>query len=122
MKERLRQTVKKYVVGLTVGALYAVWVLCTGIGIPCLFRTITGWQCPACGISRMLLSLLRLDFRAAYAYNPFLFVTAPLLLGCLIGSDVHYIKTGNSSLGKWIFLLWGEIVFALIFGVWRNIG
>lgn len=40
-----------------------------GIGIPCLFYQITGWQCPGCGNSRAALALLRLDLKAALGYN-----------------------------------------------------
>lgn len=40
-----------------------------GIGIPCLFYQITGWQCPGCGNSRAALALLRLDLKAALEYN-----------------------------------------------------
>lgn len=41
-----------------------------GIGIPCLFRSVTGLLCPGCGNSRAALALLRLDIPAAMAYNP----------------------------------------------------
>lgn len=40
-----------------------------GIGIPCLFRLVTGFQCPGCGNSRAVLALLRLDLQAAFGYN-----------------------------------------------------
>lgn len=40
-----------------------------GIGIPCLFYQITGWQCPGCGNSRAALALMGLDFKGALGYN-----------------------------------------------------
>ncbi len=40
-----------------------------GIGIPCLFRRMTGFQCPGCGNSRAVLALLRLDVVAALKHN-----------------------------------------------------
>jgi hypothetical protein len=40
-----------------------------GIGIPCLFRKITGLLCPGCGNSRAVLALLRLDVAGALGYN-----------------------------------------------------
>ena len=40
------------------------------IGIPCLFYRLTGLKCPGCGNTRAALSLLRLDFSAAFFYNP----------------------------------------------------
>jgi hypothetical protein len=54
-------------------ALAAVAVFCIlakmGIGIPCLFYQITGWQCPGCSNSRAAMALLRLDFKGALGYN-----------------------------------------------------
>ena len=57
--------------GLGVAAAVAVFVILArqGIGIPCLFYTVTGLQCPGCGNSRAALALLRLDLPAALGYN-----------------------------------------------------
>jgi hypothetical protein len=52
--------------GLGLSALYAT----TGAGVPCLFRALTGWQCPFCGGTRMGASLLHGDVAAAFRYNP----------------------------------------------------
>ena len=121
MRERLWRTVRKYVIVLTLGIAYSILVMLTGIGIPGLFYTVTGWQCPACGISRMLLSLMRLDFIGAYSYNQFLFINLPVILLCLIWSDIKYVRTGDGSLGRLNIVLWIEIALALIFGLVRNI-
>ena len=40
------------------------------IAPPCLFHQITGLNCPGCGGTRAVSSALRLDFRAAFWYNP----------------------------------------------------
>jgi hypothetical protein len=52
--------------GLGMTALYAS----TGVGLPCPFRMVTGWNCPLCGGTRMGDALLHLDIGAAFAYNP----------------------------------------------------
>lgn len=52
--------------GLGLSALYAT----AGVGLPCPFRAITGWDCPLCGGTRMGASLLDGDWQAAYAFNP----------------------------------------------------
>ena len=39
----------------------------------CLFREILGIPCPGCGMTRALVSVLRLDFGAAFAYHPVVF-------------------------------------------------
>ena len=43
----------------------------------CPIRSLLGFPCPACGVSRSLAALLRLDFRASLRYHP---LTVPLLL------------------------------------------
>lgn len=60
-----------------VGVLYAFLILHTPFRIPCLFREVTGLQCPGCGTSRMALALMRFDITAAFAYNPVAFFSFP---------------------------------------------
>ena len=121
MRKRFFRVLKKYLIVLGAGILYFVFTSVTKIGIPCPFYYITGLQCPGCGISRMMLALARLDFTQALQYNPFIFLTLPILLFIIFYSDYLYIKTGNGSLGKWNFLMAAELAGLLIFGVVRNI-
>ena len=121
MRKRLVKTLKKYAVLFGAGVAYLIFTLYTGWGVPCFFYKLTGLKCPACGVSRMTVSLARLDLRAAFEYNPFLFVTGPVILFCVVYSNVRYVKTGDASMGKLGFILWMEIIFALAFGIVRNI-
>ena len=121
-RERLHGVLKKYAIVLGIAIAYLILVLATGWGIPCIFYTVTGLQCPACGVSRMLLALLRLDVVAAFWYNPYLFVNAPIILFCLGYSEVQYVKTGSRTHRRWInIVLWIEIGLALLFGIARNL-
>lgn len=52
--------------GLALSVLYAT----TGIGLPCPFRALTGWQCPLCGGTRMGAALLQGDLWSAFSANP----------------------------------------------------
>lgn len=61
--------------GLALSALYAT----TGIGMPCPFRALTGWQCPLCGGTRLGRALLDGDIAAAFAYNPVVLVGLAVL-------------------------------------------
>ena len=67
--------------GLALSALYAT----TGIGLPCPFRALTGWDCPLCGGTRMGGALLHGDVQAAFGFNPLAFVGLVILtaLGAL---------------------------------------
>jgi hypothetical protein len=64
--------------GLALSALYAT----TGIGLPCPFRALTGWDCPLCGGTRMGGALLHGDVQAAFGFNPLAFVGL-VILGAL---------------------------------------
>lgn len=72
---------RRFIPFFVIGFLYMVWLRCTGLGIPCPFRMVTGWKCPGCGISTMILCMTELDFAGAFQANPFLFVTWPLIVG-----------------------------------------
>lgn len=121
MRKRFFRILKRYLIVLGAGILYFVFTSVTKIGIPCPFRFVTGLQCPGCGISRMLIALAHLDFVSAFHYNPFILLTSPILLFIIFYADYRYIKTGDSSLGKWNFLLIAELAGLLIFGIARNI-
>ncbi len=105
---------------LLLGA-YALFVATTGYALPCPFRTITGWQCPGCGVTRMCMALLRLDIAAAYAANAALLCLLPGLALCTGVWLYRYIRTGERKLQHWQqLLLWGSIGVLLIHAVLRN--
>ena len=64
--------------GLALSALYAT----TGLGLPCPFRLLTGWDCPLCGGTRMGDALLHRDVPAAFGFNP-LALVGLVILGVL---------------------------------------
>lgn len=122
MRQRLYRVARRYAVILGVGLLYFVFVRVTKIGIPCPFRAVTGLQCPGCGISRMAISLLRLDFVSAFYANPVILLTSPILLFCIADSDLSYIRTGKASSHPWCRVLLLMVLAALlVFGIVRNL-
>jgi len=72
--------------GLALSALYAG----AGIGLPCPFRWLTGWECPLCGATRMGSALLHLDLASALAFNPVVLLGLAVLtvLGILWTAEV----------------------------------
>ena len=121
MRERLWRTAIKYLVVLFIGLAYLAFVLITGWGLPCPLYMMTGLQCPSCGISRMLVSLFKLDFAAAFSYNPYMLFAVPLVLGLLAIYEIRYIKSGERSMGRWGIALWVIVIGAIAFGILRNI-
>lgn len=59
----------------------------------CLIHNLFGEDCPGCGMTRALFSLLHLDFSAAWSCNPISFVVAPLLL-------FLYLKEVRKTIGE----------------------
>ncbi|MGN0558194.1 MAG: DUF2752 domain-containing protein [Acutalibacteraceae bacterium] len=103
------------------GAAYALF--CTYVfAVPCVFHTVTGLNCPGCGISRMCLSLLHGDVLSAIRYNLAVFVLSPLFLVLIVSQSVYYVKYGTKRLRIWQnIILYVCIVVLVFFGILRNI-
>ena len=121
-KQRLKERLKPILIILGIGFLYYIFVCLTDIKIPCIFRMLTGLSCPGCGATRMVMALLRFDFKEAFFYNKVLFVSLPFLIGVFAFENYRYIKNGERKykrLSTIIIVL--SIVALLIYGVLRNI-
>ncbi|MDD6157568.1 MAG: DUF2752 domain-containing protein [Lachnospiraceae bacterium] len=95
------------------GIAYAGFVSVTGYGVPCLFRLVTGWKCPGCGITHMLVELLRGDIRAAFFCNP--------VLACIL-PYVGFRLIFEKKRWKWFSVADACcVVILLLWGVVRNI-
>lgn len=107
---------------LGIGLAYALFVRLTGLALPCPFHLVTGLLCPGCGVTRMSLALLRLDFAAAWQTNPALLLLLPVLAGLLGQVALRYVKTGQAHLspGQNI-LVWTMVLALLLYGIGRNL-
>jgi len=63
-----------------------VWLTHGGSGAPttCMFHRLTGYPCPTCGSTRMVVSAFHGDFVAAFLYNPLMFLLALLAIAWLV--------------------------------------
>lgn len=86
------------------------------IGIPCVFYKVTNLYCSGCGITRAIISLLKLDFYQAFRYNPLVIILLPLLL---IYNIYIWIFNGKKKLPQcvWVVLL----IIVILYGILRNI-
>ena len=64
------------------------------ITIPCLFTLIFDINCWGCGLTRAFIELLRFDFKAAWSYNPMVFIIIP---GILYYMTKDYLKFKNNK-------------------------
>lgn len=85
-----------------------------GFSIPCLFHKITNLYCPGCGVTRLLFSLLKLDFYQAFRYNPLIFILLILYIIYKLISLKYKIK-----MPKYINYI--VLVAIIIFGILRNL-
>ena len=111
---------------LTVGALgfvYWLFVELTGWRIPCPIYEITGLHCPGCGITRMCLALVRLDFVAAAHNNLFALSALPIACGMYAYKTLQYVRTGKTTTKTWEQALYVVLlVLCVTFSVLRNWG
>ena len=121
-KIRFKQKLKLLLAVVFVGICYYIWILLTGLKIPCIFNELTGFLCPGCGITRMFMALFRLDFKSAFAYNKAMFFILPVFSAVYLFETYRYVKSGETK-----NTVVSEIVMAgcgiglLVFGIIRNI-
>lgn len=115
-----KQIIKIYAFSIGAGFLYYLWGTLTGLWIPCMTKLSTGFDCPGCGISRMFLSLLRFDFKAAFLFNPIMFIFFIVwnIVALLLFTDkVKFVKHPMFMQ----VMLYITLVSMIIFGIVRNI-
>ncbi|MCR8634236.1 DUF2752 domain-containing protein [Paenibacillus sp. N5-1-1-5] len=97
------------------GLLYLkIWIPVTGIEIPCVFHELTGFYCPGCGMTRAVLSLLKLDFYQAFRYNPLLFLILPMYITYTIANKKQMPRISNVIMSV-------MLIVTLASGLLRNI-
>ena len=110
---------KKFLIVLLLLIIYLLISSYFHFYIPCPIKTITGFYCPGCGITRMLLSLLKLDFYGAFRYNPLLFILLPIGLYLYIDYLIRKDKSLYKKIPEKVWYV--VIVIFIIYGILRNI-
>lgn len=114
--------IKIYFPILITGIIYYIICTVTPFRVPCVFRTITGYKCPGCGITDLLLFALKGDFLSAFQCNHIVFIVIPIISIIFLRQNFLYIKYGYlkmSSIENTILYL--IIATLIIFCVIRNI-
>lgn len=117
---------KKKIIILIIAIILLTTYLILGskfnIYIECPILKITKLYCPGCGITRMLKSIITLDFYQAFRYNMLIFCLLPLFLVYII-LEIRYIITkktnflNNKKYDKyWMTIL----IITILFGILRN--
>lgn len=89
------------------------------IYIPCIFHKITGLYCPGCGVTRMLISILNLNFYQAFRYNPLIFILLPFIITYYILYYIYWLQNKKIIIRNelWYTLL----IIIILYGIIRNI-
>jgi hypothetical protein len=88
--------------------------------VKCFFKETTGFMCPGCGVTRMLVNFMELNFIKGIKYNMFLGITLPFVIYIIVYSGYLYVvekkdnKVFNVSCYVYVALL-------VVWGVIRNI-
>lgn len=105
------------IAGTVIAALvgYVVLFDATGMGLPCVLYEATGLKCGGCGLTRAAVSLLHLDFAAAFSYHALWPVFAAYILWVGVSFARVYVRRGEIRLlpGKWWMHI---IVLAAVIG------
>ena len=122
MKGRIKALLLRGAILAGAGAAYVGLIAVLGRGLYCPFWRLTGLLCPGCGVTRMCLALLRLDFSGAWQANAALLLSLPVLLGLAAHLMWAYVHTGRRMPGRGEErLIWSLVVYFLAWGVLRNL-
>ena len=102
------------------GAFLLGFILMILFKVDCPWKKIFDIDCAGCGTTRMVVSLIQLDFYQAFRFNPFIFV---LLVLCILYLGYILIckllKKNYITIGKKTFIV--IVLLSVIFMVFRNI-
>ena len=102
------------------GVVYFIWLKMTEIYIPCLFRQITGYKCPGCGITSMCVNTGAFNFFDAFCANPFIFITLPFIVFEIVYCEFLNFKKRKMPMWNNLLLVF-YCIGLLAFGIKRNI-
>lgn len=108
-------------VWLVVGILYFFWVRVTGYALPCPVHSLTGYYCPSCGITTMMLCLSVGDFRQAFNANPAILILSPVIIWLIVCEEFSFFHREDWQRRVNGYLLGFVVVALLIYGICRNI-
>lgn len=118
-RERIRISIKRIIIYTPLIILLIYINKKYNIYIPCIFHKITGLYCPGCGITRMIISIMNLNFYQAFRYNPLIFILLPFFIIYYILNYIYWLKNKKFIINNkiWYTLL----IIILIYTILRNI-
>ena len=113
---------KKTIIIFLILIAYLIFGKITGFYLPCPIHEITGYYCPGCGITRMFISIFKLDFYRAFRSNMLVFIMLPFATVLYFNKIYSSYKNKKSLYDKIDIKVWYVLlIIVLAFGVLRNI-
>lgn len=77
--------------------------------------------CPGCGVTRLVVSILKMELEQAFRWNPMIFMSIPLYIYIWLHGCSSYIKNGevDNEIQHSIMVY---AIMLILFGIVRNIG
>lgn len=93
----------------------------TGFFPVCLFRLLTGLQCPGCGSTRAMHQVLHGHFEAAFMLNPLLLISLPFMLFAFLRYSLIVMRGGVPRQNVLpASVIYGLFVVIVSFWIFRN--
>lgn len=115
------ECLKRGLLWVILGLGYYMLICLTGYSLDCPFRELTGYLCPGCGTTRMVLLLGRGRLREAFFCNPVVFCTLPGAAVFYLAKAVEQARGRAHSFAgyeKWIQK--GYLLLLVLYGILRN--
>lgn len=113
----------KNILILLVLILFLLFVL--NVPVTCIFKSVTGISCPACGMTRAFISILHFNFIDAFFLNIlsiplFIFIafSVIMLIIEILKNKFEYVPKLLSFLGKYWYIF---IILLAVSFIWNNI-
>ena len=113
---------KKTIIFILILIAYLIIGKLTGFYLPCPIHEITGFYCPCCGITRMFISIFKLDFYRAFRSNMLVFILLPFATVLYFENIYSKYKKKKSIYDKIDIKVWYILlIIVFLYGVLRNI-
>ena len=122
-KKRLIIVIVSILIAISIAVGYYIFFHTYHIGIACPIHELFHVDCPGCGLSRMIFSIMELNFYQAFRYNPLMFILFPFIIVFIIDALIAFIYNRETKVvGKIPIFVWVLLfVLAIGFGIIRNI-
>lgn len=103
--KKINNSIRSFIILIIAAVIYLIIFKIFNIGIPCVFRTLTGYKCPGCGMTHALSEIVNLNFQKAWEYNKLSITVFPVLCIYLLYRWVLSTFYENDNFKTWEYIL-----------------